>query len=129
MLDTCICIEVIRRRDNQILKRLAACDADEAGVSTIVLAELLHGAMKSARPGSNELAVAYFCAFFEVVSFDDEAAAAYGDVRAKLERAGSVIGPMDMLIAAHAMSLDATVVTNNEREFRRVRGLRVENWT
>jgi tRNA(fMet)-specific endonuclease VapC len=128
LLDTNICIYLIKRKPEGVLLRLRRVDPSEVSVSAVTVAELLHGVAKSARPEQNALALAGFLAPIRVEPFDDAAAAAYGMVRATLERSGTPIGGMDMLIAAHALSLDCTLVTNNDREFRRVAGLRVENW-
>lgn len=100
---------------------------DDVGISAITLAELEHGVERSAKPDQNRVALREFCAPLEIQPFD-AAANAYGRIRADLQRAGQVIGPMDLLIAAHALAEGATMVTNNEREFRRVEGLAVENW-
>jgi tRNA(fMet)-specific endonuclease VapC len=94
----------------------------------ITLAELEYGVEKSARPEQNRIALMEFCAPLELRPFEDSAAAEYGTIRACLERRGDVIGPLDQLIAAHALAEGATLVTNNEREFRRIEGLSVENW-
>ena len=128
MLDTNICIELIRGRGGAILRRLRECEVGEIGISAIAFAELQHGVAKSALPERNRIALAEFCAPLEILPFGDAAASAYGTIRATLERAGKTIGPLDMLIAAHACSIEAAIVTNNEREFRRVDHLRVENW-
>jgi len=100
----------------------------DVGISAITLAELEHGVERSARPEQNRIALAQFCAPLEVLAFDDAAAAAYGRVRVVLEKKGPVIGPMDLLVAAHALTAAHTLVTSNEKEFQRVKGLRVENW-
>jgi tRNA(fMet)-specific endonuclease VapC len=128
LLDTNICVEIIRGRGTAILKRLQQCAVGEVGISVITLAELEYGAEKSARPEQNRLALHEFCAPLELLPFDDAAAIAYGKIRAALNRAGQMIGPMDLLIAAHALAQGIIVVTNNEKEFRRVDGLDVENW-
>jgi len=129
LLDTNICIEIIRGRSGAILNQLRQCGRGEVGLSAIALAELEHGVEKSSRPDQNRIALEKFCAPLTVLAFDDAAAAAYGRIRSDLERAGQTIGAMDMLIAAHALAENAVLVTNNEREFRRVEGLTVENWT
>jgi tRNA(fMet)-specific endonuclease VapC len=98
------------------------------GVSSITVAELQYGVAKSTRPEQTALALAALLAPLDVLAFDDGAAAVYGAVRAGLERTGTPIGSMDLLIAAHALALGRTVVTNNTREFSRVAGLKVENW-
>ena len=128
MLDTSVCIELIRGRGKKVLKRLKRCKVGEVGISAITLAELEHGVERSAKPNQNRVALGEFCAPLEIQPFDAAAANAYGRIRADLQRAGQVIGPMDLLIAAHALAEGATMVTNNEREFRRVEGLAVENW-
>ncbi len=128
LLDTNICIYLIKQRPRQVLDRLRAVDIASVGISTITVSELEYGVAKSAHPVTNGHALAALLAPLTVLPFDESAAAAYGPLRADLERRGAVIGGLDMLIAAHALALDRTVVTNNEREFRRVSGLRVENW-
>lgn len=127
-MDTNICIEVIRSRGARIVSRLRRCEIGEVGISSITLAELAHGVEKSANPDRNRIALQEFCAPLQIAPFDDLAALAYGRVRDYLERRGKIIGPMDLLIAAHAFALDATLITNNLREFQRVPKLIVENW-
>ncbi len=128
MLDTSICIHIIREAPGPVIERIVGHAISDIGISAITLSELRHGVVKSARPERNRLALDEFLAPLEIAPFDETAAQAYGDIRAGLERKGRMIGPLDLLIAAHAVSLDTTLVTNNEREFRRVRGLAVENW-
>ena len=128
MLDTDMCIELIRGRGKKVLKRLKRCKVGDVGISVITLSELLHGVEKSAKPEQNRIALNEFCAPLEILPFNEPAAAAYGTVRAALDRVGQGIGPLDLLIAAHARAEGCTLVTNNEREFRRVDGLTVENW-
>jgi len=93
-----------------------------------MLSELEYGAAKSARPAQNKICLLEFLAPLEIISYDDVAAQEYGKIRTYLEQQGTPIGSMDMLIAAHALSLDCTLVTNNEREFSRVPSLKIENW-
>jgi len=128
MLDTCICIAVIRNRNLKIFTRMAKCGKGEIGISVITLAELSYGVEKSAKPGQNAIALNEFCAPLEIWPFDMDATAHYGRIRAALEKKGETIGPLDMLIAAHALSAGCVLVSDNEREFRRVKGLKVENW-
>lgn len=128
LLDTNICIYLIKRKPVRLLERLRQVDITAVCVSSVTVAELQYGVAKSSRPEQNAIALAAFLAPLGVEPFDDAAAAVYGGVRAGLERAGTPIGSMDMLIAAHALSLGRTVVTNNVGEFRRVANLRVENW-
>jgi tRNA(fMet)-specific endonuclease VapC len=128
LLDTNTCVEIIRQRSAAVLNRLRQCEIGQVGISVIALAELQHGIEKSARPDQNRIALSQFCAPLEIRPFTDIAAVIYGKIRNSLERRGEVIGPMDLLIAAHALADAVTVVTNNEGEFRRVDGLSVENW-
>lgn len=129
MLDTDICIEIIRGRSASAVRKMTEYQADrDIGVSIITVAELEAGVRKSAKPKENRAALVEFCNPLVVVAFDWKAAETYGVIRADLERAGTVIGPLDFLIAAHALSLGATLITNNVREFSRVRKLEVENW-
>ena len=129
LLDTNACIHVIRRQPQTVLRRLENYGIGEVGVSSVTVAELRYGAEKSSRPEQNLEALGRFLLPLEVLAFGGEAAAAYGRVRAVLERAGTPIGPLDTLIAAHAVSVSVTLVTNNTREFQRVPGLEVEDWT
>ncbi len=128
LFDTDICIYLIKKRPAQLLDRLRQVDVRTVAVSSITVAELQYGVAKSARPEQNALALAAFLAPLTVEPFFEAAAATYGPLRADLERAGTRLGSLDMLIAAHAVALGRTLVTNNTREFARVRGLRVENW-
>lgn len=128
LLDTNICIYLIKQKPERAVRRLRSLDVATVGVSSITVAELQHGVAKSARPEQNALALAALLAPLEVLAFDEAAAAVYGVVRAQLEREGTPIGSMDLLIAAHARALGRTIVTNNTREFSRVTGLKVENW-
>ena len=129
LLDTNVCIDLLKGRSPRLDTRLRQCGAGELGVSVITVYELFYGAHKSSRVASNRAALATFFLPFDLISFDENAAALAGEVRALLERAGSPIGANDLLIAAQALALGVTAVTDNEREFRRVPGLLVENWT
>ena len=128
MLDTNICIAIIRRRPEAALKRLRGKSVGQVGISSITLAELEFGAAKSQRAEQARLALAGFLLPLEVAAFDDAAAAAYGGVRASLEKRGKPIGPLDTLIAAHPLALGSVLVTSNPREFARVKDLPLENW-
>lgn len=128
MLDTSACVELIRGRAPQVFQRLRKLAVDEVGISSITLAELQYGVAKSSSPTRHRELLAKFLAPLAVLPFDDAAAETYGEVRAALEREGTPIGPLDTLIASHAVSLKTTLLTSNEREFRRVSGLRVGNW-
>ena len=128
LLDTNICIEMIRGRSGAVVARLRRRRIGSVGISAITLAELQHGVAKSSDPGRNAVALAHVVAPLEVMPFDDRAAASYGQLRADLERAASPIGPLDTPIAAHAMALGVTLVTSDRREFAGVPGLVVEDW-
>lgn len=128
MLDTNICVAMIRYRPVSLLHRMTACEPGTLWVSSITTSELFHGAEKSARPVENRAALTQFLLPLVVVDYDEAASRIYGRLRTELERAGTPTGSMDMLIAAHALSLDVTLVTNNSREFRRVKGLALEDW-
>jgi len=128
MLDTNICIQIMNHASNKMMANLIEHEG-QLYISTIAAAELRFGAAKSAAQKKNRQLLAEFLAPLQVMPFDEDAAASYGDVRATLEKAGRPIGPLDTLIAGHALSLSATLVTNNTREFVRVKGLRVIDWT
>lgn len=128
LLDTNACIALIRQRPAALIRRLTALEPGEVGISSITLAELIYGAAKSAQPEQNRIALEQFLLPLELVEFDESAALAYGQIRAGLERDGKVIGSMEMLIAAHALSLNSILVTNNTQEFGRVPGLLLEDW-
>ena len=128
MLDTNICIYIIKERPEQVIERLRHTRISDVGVSTITLSELEYGAAKSSRREQNKLAILEFLAPLEILPYDDMVAREYGKTRAYLEKQGTPIGSMDMLIAAHALSLNCILVTNNESEFRRIPALKIENW-
>lgn len=129
LLDTNVCIDMIRGKSDRILPRLRRCRPGDVGISSITLAELWHGVAKSRNPEGNAAALDGFLLPLDVLDFGEAAALAYGAIRASLEKVGTPIGSMDTLIAAHAVSLGVTLVTSNTREFRRVRTLVVIDWT
>jgi tRNA(fMet)-specific endonuclease VapC len=129
LLDTNVCIFVIRQKPEIVLKRFEKFQPEDLGISTVTLAELRYGADKSSDPVKNHLALDGFLAALEIVDFDASAADWYGNIRADLERRGRPIGPLDTMIAAHALRLGLPLVTNNISEFQRVTGLAVEDWT
>jgi tRNA(fMet)-specific endonuclease VapC len=129
LLDTNMCIYLIRQRSQRALRRFEEFEVGEIGVSVITVSELSYGVEKSKRPEQNRQALERFLLPLEVVSFGLEATRNYGRIRAALEKQGTPIGPLDTLIAAHAASLGITLVTNNTREFERVPGLLIEDWT
>ena len=128
MLDTNICIYLIRKNPVRVLKKLQEIKASEVCISSITLAELEYGVQKSKNQNQNRIALTEFIAPLEIGPFEEDAAIKFGEIRTWLEKKGSVIGAYDMLIAAHALSLNVTLVTNNLREFIRIPSLKVENW-
>lgn len=128
MLDTNICIYTIKRKPEKVLLRFQEELSGGMCISAITLAELEYGIRHSANPAKNEQALIRFLAPLSVLPFDPAASAEYGEIRAYLQRQGTPIGPLDMLIAGHARAEGAVLVTNNVREFERVPGLAVENW-
>ncbi len=129
MLDTDTCVYLIRKSHPSILKHIKRNRSGDVGISVISMSELEYGVQKSAYPGKNARALLAFLASFEVAPLEENAARVYGELRAGAERAGRPIGAKDLLIAAHARARGCVLVTNNEREFSRVPGLTVENWT
>ncbi len=127
MLDTNICIYAIKHKPDAVVAALRAHADRGIGVSSITVAELYFGVEKSGSARNRE-ALRHFLEPLEIADFDATAAEIYGRVRQQLEGAGTPIGPLDTQIAAHALGLEVTLVTNNQREFERVEGLRVENW-
>jgi tRNA(fMet)-specific endonuclease VapC len=128
MLDTDICIYIIKQKPEKVLKRLETIPPDGLAISVITFAELMNGAKESRHVDANVARLDALAELLVIPSFDCKAAVAYGDIRSDLEKRGEIIGANDLLIAAHAMSLGWILVTNNEREFRRISKLRVENW-
>jgi tRNA(fMet)-specific endonuclease VapC len=128
MFDTDTCIALINRQPSELIKRLQTKSIGDVGISSITLAELRHGVAKSTRRDQNSAALDRFLLPLGIAAFDDLAADLYGTIRADLETAGKPIGPLDTLIAGHALSLNVVLVTHNVAEFRRVVGLRIEDW-
>jgi tRNA(fMet)-specific endonuclease VapC len=128
LLDTNICIYLIKKKPISILAKFNKHAVGDIGISTISVAELSYGVQKSRLQDQNQQALLQFLAPLVIAEFDAEAAFAYGQLRADLEAQGTPIGSLDTLIAGHAVSLGVTVVTNSEREFSRVPKLKVENW-
>jgi tRNA(fMet)-specific endonuclease VapC len=128
MLDTNICIALIRQKSLHLINKLTNIPLGDIGISSITMAELVHGVEKSAMQEQNREALNQFLLPLEVADFDQQSALIYGKIRADLEGTGQGIGPMDTLIASHALSLDAILVTNNMREFSRVPKLCIEDW-
>jgi tRNA(fMet)-specific endonuclease VapC len=128
LLDTNACIDIIRKRPPHVLKEFLRHGIEDIGISAITLSELEYGVEKSSKPDQNKAALIEFLASLSVISYDHHAAAVYGKIRTALEKQGKSIGPLDILIGAHALAVKAILVTNNNREFERIPGLKVENW-
>ena len=129
MLDTNICIYAIKNKPKIVLEKIKSNLNKGLCISAITLAELEHGVAKSMYPQKNTIALMQFLAILEVLPFDDISAVEYGIICADLQKKGTPIGTMDMLISAHARSEKLILVTNNVREFERVENLQIENWT
>jgi tRNA(fMet)-specific endonuclease VapC len=127
LLDTNICIDVINRKPVEVFRHFDGLSVGDIGISSITGAELAYGVAKSGS-ARNRQALERFLAPLELMPFDAAAMERYGQLRAQLEKQGTPIGPLDLLIAAHAAALGSTLVTNNLREFERVPGLALENW-
>ena len=129
MLDTNICIYIIRQKPAKTLNHFNACKVGDIGISAITLAELQYGVSKSRHLQKNQHALNDFVLPLEIVDFNDEAAHAYGEIRSSLEKQGTPIGSLDTLIGAHALSLGVTLVTNNTKEFKRIKSLSIADWS
>jgi len=128
LLDTNVWIDYLTARHPSVVTRIRDSPADDLGLSSVVLAELRYGAEKSQRRKANHGLLDSLVQEVNAVQFDERAAAAYGAVRTSLESRGKPLGAYDMMIAAQALSLDLILVTDNEREFKAVKSLAVENW-
>lgn len=128
MLDTNICIFIIKHQPESVVRKFMECRPGDICISSITYAELVHGVEKSQARERNRMALTLLLSEIPILSFDDTAAQIYGGIKAELQKNGTPIGPLDTLIAAHAKSLDLILVTNNTREFSRVTGLKLEDW-
>jgi tRNA(fMet)-specific endonuclease VapC len=128
MLDTNICIYIIKNRPESVKERFKEFEIGELCISSITVSELMYGVYKSEYVEKNLIAIENFLMPFDIVNYDYEASVEYGKIRSDLERKGQVIGGMDMQIAAHAKALNMVLVTTNSKEFKRVNGLEIDNW-
>jgi tRNA(fMet)-specific endonuclease VapC len=128
LLDTNTCIYIIKRSSERLMLRFKRLRVGDVGVSAITACELQFGVSNSSQPEKNQRALTEFLGPLEILDFPATASSVYGEIRARLQRAGTPIGSYDLLIAAHAVHGDLTLVTNNVREFSRVPDLRIENW-
>lgn len=129
MLDTNSCIYAIKNKPESVIRKVLAQNPEDLCISVITYAELMHGVEKSQAVEKNRIAMSLFLSAITVLDFNSRAAEVYGEIRAELEKKGTPIGPMDLLIAGHAKSQNLVLVTNNTREFARVTGLQIEDWT
>jgi tRNA(fMet)-specific endonuclease VapC len=128
LIDTNICIYIINKRTPDVVQRFKNFAMGDIGISSITVSELQYGVSKSSRQKRNQQRLDEFLLPFEILPYDELASKYYGDIRTQLEKQGLVIGPLDLLIAAHAMSRELVLVTNNGREFSRIKNLKSENW-
>ncbi len=128
LIDTNICIYIMNNHPPEVIQKCREIGIGNIGISTITVSELQYGAFKSKQIKKNIKRLEEFLGPFEIISYDENASICYGEIRSLLEKQGNVIGPLDMLIAAHALSENLTLITNNEKEFKRIKSLKVENW-
>ena len=128
LLDTNICIYIIKKKPEQVINTLSKMDPSTIAISAVTWSELIYGVEKSQTPEKNHQALSHFITPFEILPWTEKEAYHCGEIRAKLSQLGTPIGPFDCQIAGHALALNLTLVTNNEKEFRRVDGLKIINW-
>ena len=128
LLDTNICIYIIKKKPEAVIKKFTKLRPGSVAISSITLSELYYGVVKSSKPNENMIALQEFISPLIVLDFTDQDALFYGKIRADLEKKGKPIGAMDLLIASIAISKELAVVTNNVKEFSRIPDLKVENW-
>lgn len=128
LLDTNICIYIINKKPAAALKKVQSRQPGQIAISTITMAELEYGVARSRYPDRNRIALLEFLFPFTILDFDQKASMEYGRIRTSLESRGRPVGPMDLLLAAQAKAHNLILVTNNEKEFARIDGLRIENW-
>jgi tRNA(fMet)-specific endonuclease VapC len=128
LLDTNICIYIRRKKPDEVLRRFRKLNSGEAALSVITYGELLYGAAKSVQRNAAVVALREFVQMVPALPLPETAAEAYGGIRAQLETKGEIIDNNDLWIAAHAIASELILVTNNEKEFRRITGLKLQNW-
>lgn len=128
-LDTDICIYFLKGKGDRILKNIQKLNPSEIKIPSIVKGELILGALKNQNSKRTMEAVSNFLSPFEIIPFDDSASVIYSNTRFILEKSGKIIGPNDLIIAATVLSRKGFLVTNNEKEFKRIPGLKIRNWT
>ncbi len=128
MLDTNICIYIIKKKPAKIFQVFSSLNVGDICISSVTYAELQYGIFKSQHKEKNKIALIHFLAPIDILHFTDKAAVCYGEIRADLEKKGQMIGAYDLLIAAHALSEDFSLVTNNIKEFSKIPGIKLLNW-
>ncbi|MCP4672085.1 MAG: type II toxin-antitoxin system VapC family toxin [Desulfobacula sp.] len=128
LIDTNICIYIMNKCPPEVIQRFRDKEVGQIGISSITVSELQYGVSKSKYRNQNLNRLEEFLTPFQILSYDEHASRFYGDIRSQLENQGTIIGPLDLLIAAHALSQNLVLVTNNEKEFKRIQSLKVENW-
>ena len=128
LLDTNICIYIIKKKPIKVFEKFKQIQIGDIAISSITFSELVYGVQKSGNPEKNKKALQEFLIPIEIINYDYKASLFYGKIRSFLEKKGTPIGALDTLIAAHALSNNIPIITNNEKEFQRVPNLRVENW-
>jgi tRNA(fMet)-specific endonuclease VapC len=128
LIDTNICIYIMNEKPIEVINKFKDTEIGQIGISSITVSELHYGVSKSKFLKQNVKRLEEFLIPFEILPYDENASKFYGEIRAQLESQGSIIGPLDLLIAAHAVSNDSVLVTNNEKEFSRIDSLKIENW-
>ena len=128
LIDTNICIYIMNQRPPELVQKFKKFEIGQIGISSITVSELNYGVAKNQQKKSNTKRLEEFLTPFVILPYDENVSKYYGTIRSHLESQGNVIGPMDMLIAAQAISENLTLVTNNEKEFQRIDSLKVENW-
>ena len=128
LIDTNICIYIMNDHPPEVIQKFREIGVGNICISSITVSVLQYGAYKSKHIKKNIKRLEEFLSPFEILAYDETASNYYGKIRSHLEKQDNVIGPLDMLIAAHALSENLTLITNNEKEFKRIRLLKVENW-
>ncbi|MCW7494708.1 type II toxin-antitoxin system VapC family toxin [Leptospira sp. 2 VSF19] len=128
LLDTNTCIYIINKKPENVYQKFKKVSLDNIFISTITEFELKYGVQKSQKPDQNQKTLNEFLGYLNIIPFDSEAASIAGSIRTRLEKKGEIIGPYDLLIASQAIANDIIIVTNNEKEFKRIKELKIENW-
>ncbi len=128
LIDTNICIYIMNKRPPEVIQRFKTMEVGQIAISSITVSELQYGVSKSKYREQNFKRLEEFLTPFQILAYDEYASKFYGEIRSQLENQGTIIGPLDLLIAAHALSQNLVLVTNNEKEFKRIPSLKVENW-